>query len=298
MNKILLFLLSLCYATLLLAQSPIEHIVLLGDPHLPGKNLEQKEHVLQTINAWNDVSMVVGLGDLSSKTGTKEDYASIKNYFDKLKHPFYPVNGNHDYIYTDELDGNGKLQHAPLEQQMEKLERFKSTFKLPSLYYSMIKEPFLLIFLSADNPKHLTELSKEQLSWLNKELKTHQNKPTIVFFHGPLEQTLDSYKHFVNTPNFIAQPADKIKSLLSKHPQLFLWVSGHTHTPATEPSFASSINRYENSVTNIHNTDMNKETIWTNSLFLYPDKVTIKTYNHATHTWLESLERHINIPKF
>lgn len=298
MNRFLSSFIGLCYASLLLAQSPVAHIVLLGDPHLPGKTLQKKEWVRETINTWSDVSMVVALGDLASKTGTKEEYASIKSYFDTLRHPFYPINGNHDYIYADELDADGKLQHASREQQMEKLERFKHTFALPSLYYSLLKEPYFLIFLSTDDPKHLAQLSKEQLSWLNQELTTHQNKPTIVFFHSPLEHTLDSYRHFINTPNFVAQPIEEIKSLLALHPQLFLWVSGHTHTPASELSFASSINRYENSVTNIHNTDMNKETIWTNSLFLYPDKVTIKTYNHTTHTWLEPLERHISIPRF
>lgn len=73
--------------------------------------------------------------------------------------------------------------------------------------------------------------------------------------------------------------------------QVFLWVSGHTHTPPREESFAAPINIYANRVTNIHNTDMNRETIWTNSLFLYPDKVVVKTYQHKTGIWLPEFER-------
>lgn len=298
MNKVLLLLLTLCYSAFLFAQAPMEHIVILGDPHLPGKHFEKKEALLHTLNQWKEVTMVVAVGDLASQTGTNEEYATMKNYFQKLQHPFYPITGNHDFIYADALDENGKLQHASLEIQMSKLEKFKSTFNLPSLYYSLKKEPYFLIFLSADNPNHLTELSKEQLAWFKKELKTHSHMPTIVFFHAPLNQTLEPYKHFINTPNFIAQPSQTLKTIISKNPQLFLWVSGHTHTAASEPSFAAPINLYENQVNAIHNTDMNKETLWTNSLLLYKDKVSVKTYNHQTHEWIQSLERHFSIPKF
>ena len=289
--------LGLLYAFSLFASSS-SHIVLLGDPHLPGKHLEKKERVLETLNQWSDVEMVVALGDLCSQTGTREEYETVKTYFSKLKHPLFPITGNHDFIYEDALDENGKLKHATFETQMQKLETFKQTLKLPKLYYTLHKEPYILIFLSTDNPKHLAELSKEQLAWFENELKTHATKPTIVFFHAPLEDTLETYKHWVNTPNFVAQPVKKIKSIISQNPQVFLWISGHTHTSPLEPSFASAINLYENRVVNIHNTDMNKENIWTNSLFLSPDKVVVKTYNHTTHMWLDSLERTFFIPKF
>jgi hypothetical protein len=56
-----------------------------------------------------------------------------------------------------------------------------------------------------------------------------------------------------------------------------LWVSGHTHTPADNPSFAADLNLYAGRVTNIHNSDLDREVIWTNSLYLYADKVTVKT---------------------
>jgi len=67
------------------------------------------------------------------------------------------------------------------------------------------------------------------------------------------------------------------------------------HTSPKEESFASPINVYANRVTNIHNTDMNRETIWTNSLFLYPDKIVVKTYEHKTGAWLPDFERTISL---
>jgi len=273
------------------------HIVILGDPHLPGKHPQMKEEVLEHINQWKDVDLVVAIGDLCSKTGTQEEYTFVKNYFLKLTKPLSVITGNHDFIYADELDSNEKLQHAPREIQEAKLKRFQDTFNLPKLYYSVIKEPYLLLFLSADNPDHLAELSSEQLTWLEQELQTYSKMPTIVFFHAPLDNTLQTYNRWVNTPNFIAQPKKKIKELIQTNPQFFLWVSGHTHTSVKEPSFASSINQYEH-VTNIHNSDMNKEVIWTNSLLLEENHVTIKTYDHSQEKWLDALERHIAVPKF
>lgn len=287
--------LSLAFALCLYAV-PLSHIVVLGDPHLPGKNVPMKEHVIEQINQWNDVDMVVAVGDICSKSGTQEEYDFVKNYFSKLTKPLHVITGNHDFIYTDELDSNGKFQHAPHEMQAEKLKRFQSTFGLSRLYDSIEKPPYLLIFLSADDPRYLTKLSDEQFSWFANELKNHPKTPTIVFFHAPLDHTLENYNHWSNTPNFVAQPKDKIQTLLHDNPQLFLWVSGHTHTSVKEPSFASTINHIEY-VTNIHNSDMNKEVIWTNSLFLYDNHVTIKTYDHMEEKWLDPLERTIFVPK-
>ncbi|MFW9618378.1 MAG: metallophosphoesterase [Sulfurospirillum sp.] len=273
------------------------HIVVFGDPHLPGKHPQMKEEVLEHINEWKDIDMVVAMGDLCSKTGTVEEYTYVKTYFSKLKKSLSVITGNHDFIYMDELDSNDKLQHASKEIQEAKLKRFQTTFNLPKLYYSMVKESYLLLFLSADDPNHLAELSKEQLAWLEQELQSHPKMPTIVFFHAPLDNTLETYNRWVNTPNFVAQPKKKIHELLQANPQLFLWVSGHTNTSAKEASFASKVNQYEH-VTNIHNSDMNKDIIWTNSLFLEENFVSIKTYDHSKQEWIDTLDRHIAVPKF
>jgi 3',5'-cyclic-AMP phosphodiesterase len=297
MNSLKTLLVSLYFACALFAQ-PLHQIVILGDPHLPGKRMDNKESVLHTINQWKEVDAVVAIGDLCSQTGTQEEYAQVKEYFSKLTHPLYPITGNHDFIYEDTLDENGKLKHASLEIQKQKRERFQQTFGLSKLYYSIEKEPYLLIFLSADTHAYLSGISDVQALWFEEELKKYPKKPTIVFFHAPLNHTLESYKHWVNTPSFVAQPIEKIQSILKVHPQVFLWVSGHTHTSPLEKSFASAINLYEGHVTNIHNSDMNKETIWTNSLLLYSDKVMVKTYNHATQKWENSLERTFIKPTF
>lgn len=273
------------------------HMVILGDPHLPGKYFQNKEKVLQTINGWNDVDSVVAMGDVCEWLGDEKEYTTVQSYFSALKKPLFAIVGNHDYIYANSVDENEKLQRGTPELQKEKLETFKKVFALPKLYSSVIQNGYFLIFLSTDSPKYLAGMGKEQLAWLENELEKNRHLPTIIFFHAPLDKTLDTYKPFVNTPSFIAQPTNKINELITHNPQIFLWISGHTHTSPKEASFASAVNIYEKQVTNIHNTDMNKETIWTNSLLLYQDKIVIKTYNHNEQKWLDSFERIIYPPK-
>ncbi|MBI5593458.1 MAG: metallophosphoesterase [Deltaproteobacteria bacterium] len=267
------------------------HLVVLGDPHLPGKNIEAKEHVIQNINSWDDVDMVIAVGDICEDRGTDEEYAAAGKFFGKLNKPLYPIAGNHDYIYEDTLNPNGNRVRARPYSSQAKLDRFKESFRLPTIYYDMTVGSYLLVFLSTDQPDTLTRISEKQLEWLSTELDKNSKTPTLIFFHAPLKGTLRDYSSRANTPDYIAQPSAKIHKILMKNPQVFLWVSGHTHTSPKEESYAASINVYENRITNIHNADMNRETIWTNSLFMYPDKITIKTYDHQSGAWLPSLER-------
>lgn len=278
------------------SEKTYQHLVILGDPHLPGNKVEFKEQVIETINSWNDVDMVVAVGDICEDRGTKEEYAAAKEFFAKLKKPLYPIVGNHDFIYADSLDAKGKRHKAGSDTREAKLLKFRETFGLKDISYSKMAGKYFLIFLSPDFPEHLAEMSQKQVEWLRSELEKNNKRPTIVFFHAPLVGTLRNYNINANASNFIAQPSGKIHDALMSNPQVFLWVSGHTHTSPREESFASAINVYEKRITNIHNTDINRETIWTNSLFLYQDKIVIKTYNHKKRIWLPEFARTISPP--
>ncbi len=298
---------SYCLPTQPISSAGYSRIVLLADSHLPvrtelvhdvAKQLRletAKGNVLQDINEWNDVAKVAVLGDITADRGTAEEYAFAVQYFAKLQKPICPIVGNHDYMYADALSDTGKRLRATAEERQEKLGRFKAAFHLPEVYYSQKDAGYLLLFLSPDslNGKFLTEISPRQLAWMQQQLDANPELPTIVFFHAPLAGTLAPYNKEANTPNFIAQPEAALAELIQRHPQIFLWVSGHTHTPATNASFASSVNVYAGQVTNIHNADMDRETIWTNSLYLYPERVVVKTFDHKSGAWLPQLERTI-----
>jgi DNA repair exonuclease SbcCD nuclease subunit len=273
------------------------HLVILGDPHLPGRDLENKKQVLTTINSWEDVEMVIAVGDICADFGTDAEYVAAKEFFSALQKPLFPIAGNHDYIYESPSGPNAKLSMGLLVSQTTKLRQFRNTFGLANHYYSKNVGEYLLIFLSADHENYLSGMSDQEISWLRSELAKNPEKPTIIIFHGPLRGTLRDYKRFVNTPNFVAQPTEIIHEVLKSNPQVFLWISGHTHTPPLEESYASPVNVYAGQVTNIHNKDMNRGTIWTNSLFLYPDRVEVKTFNHQEKRWLPELNRTITLPK-
>ena len=278
------------------SENAYHRIVILGDLHLPGNNIEVKKRVLETVNSWNDVEMVVAVGDICETSGTSEEYVAAKTFFAKLEKPLFAIAGNHDFIYSFHKKG-AKSEMANAETREEKLRNFRETFGLKDLYYSKTVGNYFLIFLSTDSPGHLAEISQKQMEWLGSELERNKKQPTIIFFHAPLEGTLRGYNRYANTFDFIAQPSGTIRDLLKTNPHVFLWASGHTHTPPREESFASAINVYDNRISNIHNTDMqNRETVWTNSLFLYPDRVVVKTYNHNKGMWLPEYERKIEPP--
>lgn len=292
------------------AEAETYRIVVLSDVHLPFRP-EVKDAVLQQkivtaknkaaddINAWGDVWRVAVLGDLAGGLGTDSERDSAVRYFSRFRKPLSFVLGNHDYIYEDVLSPFGTRVRAGADARAEKIRKFRQAFQVKELYYSQRAGQYLLVFLSTDSltSGQLTQISEGQMEWLRQELERNPDRPTVIFFHAPLKGTVTDYKESVNTADFVAQPEKDIARLLRRHPQVFLWVSGHIHIPATQPDFASPVNVWEGTVTNIHNADMDRETIWTNSLYLLPDRVLIRTFDHAQGAWVESLDRTVRLPR-
>jgi 3',5'-cyclic-AMP phosphodiesterase len=284
-------------------------IVVLGDPHLPFKYLkitdekkqkkiiDEKENAIKDINSWKDADLAVAVGDITGETGSDSEYDYAKNFFKKLNVQVLPITGNHDFTYQTETKNN-KLVHGTVETAFQKLKKFETTFGLENISYTREISNYFLVFLSADkvDGKHQVELTKKSLSFLENILKSNRNKPTIIFFHAPLKGTLIK-KGTPSKGNDAAQPDKKIDEILKENPQVFLWISGHTHTPPTDKSYNAAENLYDNRILNIHNTDMDRKQIWTNSLFLYNNKVIIKTYDHANKKWLPEMERTVTPPE-
>ena len=269
------------------------HLVVLGDPHLPGKFLAEKEALLRTINSWADVKLVVAVGDICEDLGTAKEYAAAQRFFSRLVKPLILIPGNHDYIYADIKRPGGKRIKGTAAARRKKLSVFKNKFGMPAIYQTKPAGKYQLIFLATDDLQsgQLARISRKQLAWLRAELQSHRRQPTIIFFHAPLYGSLSNFSGYINTKDFVAQPREDLRKILQNNPQVFLWVSGHTHVPATNQDFRAPVNFYENRLYNLHNADMNRKTMWTNSLFLYPDKVVIKTYNHRLGAWLPRLEK-------
>jgi 3',5'-cyclic-AMP phosphodiesterase len=281
------------------AEQAFHHIVVLGDPHIPGNNMEEKEQVRAAVNSWKDVELVVAVGDITEMMGNEEEYAAAKAYFSGFNKPLALIGGNHDYIFADTLSKAGKVILGNERSRRAKLAHFRKNFGLEEVYYTKNIGNYLLVFLTPDDLRTaaFAALSTAQYNWFEATLKANRDKPTIVFFHAPLEGTLEQYKMHVNTSSYVAQPKKEIHRLLAGNPQVFMWVSGHTHTSPKEPSFGSEINLYDKRVMNIHNSNMKSSHIYTNSLYLYGDRVEIRTYDHKKGRWLARFARTVRPPK-
>jgi len=276
-------------------ERPYHGIALIGDPHLPGRNLPAKEEVIRTIGSWDDIERVVVLGDICKETGTAAEYAFAKEFFGRLKKPIRLVAGNHDYIYEDEMNSEGRKMKASPALRRKKLARFAETFGMKQVYGEERLGNYLLVYLSPDDLEtaHLAQLSEDRIVWLKAILDRNRDLPTIIFFHAPLVGTLKAFNERDNTPNFVAQPADRLRDLIRGNPQLFLWVAGHLHVPATNENYNDPVNLYEGQVTVIHNSDLERKGPWTNVLRLYPERVVVRTYDHWRKSWRPDLERTI-----
>ena len=286
----------------------VPRIVLVGDPHLPYKAtvssaaegeaiILAKESMRSDINGWAGVARVVALGDITANRGTEKEYSQAAAFLERFSAPLVPVAGNHDYIYTDQPGALGVVVAGSPASRTEKLGRFAAAFRLSSFQSEESLAGYELVYLSTDstNTRYQAGLSDASLSWLETMLERNPSKPTIVFYHAPLAGTLIK-NGATASGNAVAQPADRIDAILRRNPQVFLWVSGHTHTLPSDPNFASAMNLYDGRVMDIHCPDLGHARIYTNSLWLYPDRVVVRTYDHLARGFLSALDRSIVTP--
>lgn len=283
-----------------------ERLTILADIHLPYKasKLENaaegeartaaKLAMRDEINAWTDTSRVILTGDIVGERGCPDEYAVALSYISGLSSQVRPIAGNHEYTYSDEFGPAGSLVLCEADERARKLEYFKTAMGLESLQREEELGGYELIYLSSGSldTSRRVGISPESLAWLDDCLSAHASLPTIIFFHAPLEGTLN-VKGKPASGSSVAQPADAIHEILGRHPQVFLWVSGHTHTRPSNASFASPINLYDGRVMNIHCPDSDRIDPCTNSLWLYPNHVLIRTYDHRRGAWLTRLDRRV-----
>ncbi|MBR3723168.1 MAG: metallophosphoesterase [Selenomonadaceae bacterium] len=281
------------------------HIVLISDLHLPwrsksfpdakkGKKIFlQKEKILQNIKKWGDVKEAALLGDFPARYGNEEEFLSVDKFMAKLPVPYYIAIGNHDYAYKDNPGKNGKLKRGNHAEKVKKLNAFKERYKMPSLYYGRTIGKYRLLYLAPDACGNLNvELSQAQLEWMKEEIANYRENPIIFFCHAPLMNTLPQYNKKVNKPQTTAQPDEYLSKILQNAPKGSLWISGHTHTPVTNTCFADdAVNRYNDNIINIHNPTIDAKRLCTNSLYLFEDRIVLRTYDHTKDVWLDEFRR-------
>ena len=285
-----------------------KRVVVISDAHYPSKTnkfthpqlwqqkINNKLQVVKDVNSWTDVNLIAVTGDLVALTGNNLERRQAKEYFAKYNKPLAIIAGNHEFTYKDKLNSKDRLVHATLQEKAAKLQDFKDTFELKDLYYTKHLGNYELFFLSCEpvSGKYSCELSDKQLNWLNKKLASHRSRPTIIFFHAPLIDTLAKDTPILKKGSLYAEPYQKLDQILSKNPQVKLWVSGHTHTPPTNPSFNTPQNKHLG-ILDIYNPTLDGKQVWTNSLYLYPDRIIVKTFDHQKRVFLDQFNRTVLI---
>jgi len=266
------------------AEIPPTHVVVIGDPHLPGRNLAAKQALIDRINGWDDVALVVVVGDVCESTGTSREYRVVGEFFRRVQKPLVAVTGNHDYVYTAPWK-SGRL--AKTRERRRKLRRFAAAFGLRALSSDRMLRGYHLVFLSLEGLHGGTYdgIAPRQVQWLNERLDVLPDEPTIVFCHAPL------------------WGFGELDTLVASHPHLFLWVAGHEHLAPTNPAATAP-----GKVVNVPDIDGRSvfddsgdlryhDALWTTSLFLYDDKVVVRVYDHTADRWLDELDRELPVTR-
>ena len=283
-------------------------IVVLSDVHYGSKELRpgprkeimaRKEKAMDEVASWKDADMCVFTGDMVEMAASVEEYRLARSLTDRIKQHKAFVAGNHELVYSEKPLVDGVAQPADPIERVQHLERYIENYG--PLYHSEELGGYLLVFLSPDEltghlPKgsakpYAVELSDAEVTWLSSTLKANQDKPTIIFCHTPLAGSIEKGSKEDLEKNF-TQPVEKLHDILARNPQVMLWVSGHTHTSPRSASYSSAVNRQSGAaVVDIHNPAWEGDEIWTNSIFLYKDKVEVRTWSHKDHRWLDPLDR-------
>lgn len=175
------------------------------------------DDVIKQINSTQNVDFVMFTGD-QINTPYERELKSFIKYANKLKYPWYAVLGNHDICV-------GGYLSKSLYNQI--LKSSNSNFKFDNMYYSFSPKPgYKVIVLDTIIDNEITangKLSDEQLTWLDKQLKSSRNDVVLIFTHVPVQEPFSS-------PNHKLLNADDLYLILKKYKNPIAVFSGHYHT--------------------------------------------------------------------
>lgn len=185
--------------------------------------------VREAVDCFNDADLdfIIELGDLKDMApgGNPAETISflkqIEKELQKYKGPVYHVLGNHD------MDCLSKEEFLAEVRNYGKADGRS--------YYGFTVKGIRFIVLDANYNEDMSDycrgnfkwtsawIPKEQLDWLETELRDNQNRPVVVFIH----QMLDSFTDV--TPKVFVRNADQVRERLEKHQKVLAVFQGHHH---------------------------------------------------------------------
>ncbi len=176
------------------------------------------EDAINQINKEKDLDFVLQTGDTIDKAN-EPDIMIYMSMMNQLRYPWYVAFGNHDFSFPN----GGKVTK---DYYVRLLNSHNKYFNFDNTYYSFKpKRGFKVIVLDAVDNSKITGngiFSKEQLKWLDKEIKSAKKDTILIFLHHPIIEPYPSSHHkILNTDEFYAV-IDKYKNPIG----IF---SGHYH---------------------------------------------------------------------
>ena len=155
--------------------------------------------------------------------GRENQYDILNSIIDDFREkipPIYFALGNHDLVFNSGYD--------------EQLRLFKEKLGMEGAYYCKDIDGYRFIVLGSESST-VGEgvISSKQLDWFAELMEqTDSNKPTFVFLHQPLIDTV-SGSLYSKDPKIqywygVSDAAERIREILKDHPNSILF-TGHTH---------------------------------------------------------------------
>lgn len=174
------------------------------------------DDAIDQINSTPNVSFVMFTGDLIDKAFEKELNAFLP-HAEKLKAPWYFAFGNHDTMIGGYL--------TPITY-MEIVKKHNPNFTFDKSYYSFVPQKgYKAIVLDSIIRDHLTSngvIGKEQLNWLDNEIKNSPKDTILIFMHVPIVEPFSSPGHRLTN-------AAEVEDVLNKYNNPIAVFQGHYH---------------------------------------------------------------------
>ena len=174
------------------------------------------DDAIDQINTTPNVDFVMFTGDLIDKPYEIELQAVLP-HVKKLNYPWYFAFGNHDICVGGYLTKSLYLSI---------LRKNNSNFTFTTPYYSFVpKQGFKAIVLDSIIDNEITSngyIYKEQLDWLDAELKKSQKDVVLIFMHVPLVEPFSSNDHLMKN-------SSEVRKIIEKYKNPIGVFSGHYH---------------------------------------------------------------------
>ncbi|MGG4441754.1 metallophosphoesterase family protein [Brevibacillus fortis] len=255
--------------------------------HVHNKNLEDAFKDMIALNPDSDGIMTIGD---NTENGTEAQYMELARIFNMYKDQLpetYFVQGNHDVRWGDWTQFS---------------ELFHKYTNMKSSYYNVWINGYQFIFLGTEKGlKDFSYLSETQLKWLDEKLAESGGKPTFIFHHQPLKNTVAGANDGYLKSNYwygVRQDTE-LKTILAKHPGALLF-SGHTHWElgAKDTMYnAKYATMFNAGATSYLWTDANTGKDGSQGFFVevYEDKVLVKGRDFKNDTWIANAQYEIDL---